>query len=68
MTPHHEHHASADIDPSQVATCPVMPGSTVVKTEAEEEGLVRDYNGKRYYLCCDECGSLWDAAPAQYAN
>lgn len=55
-----------DRDPSELAVCPVMPGSTVAK--AEEDGLFRDYNGTRYYFCCDSCGPLWDADPAKYAN
>lgn len=59
---------SHDRDPSELAVCPVMPGSSVVKAEAEEDGLFRDYNGTRYYFCCDSCGPLWDADPAKYAN
>lgn len=73
---HHEHSHShshdvqhgGDLDPDEVAECPVMPGSMVVKAEAEDEGLVRDYDGKRYYLCCDACGPMWDADPARYAE
>jgi YHS domain-containing protein len=65
----HGHGTSrADLDASEVTTCPVMPGSTVVKSEAVEEGLFRDYNGTRYYFCCDSCGPMWDADPAKYAN
>jgi YHS domain-containing protein len=60
--------ASQQVDSEELAECPVMPGSMVVKSEAEEDGLVRDYNGQRYYLCCDSCGPLWDADPAQYAT
>lgn len=59
--------SSTDVDASELAVCPVMPGSTVVKAEAEEAGLVRDHEGKRYYLCCDPCGPLWEADPAKYA-
>lgn len=63
------HGAKADgLDAGELATCPVMPGSTVVKAEAEEDGLFRDYNGTRYYFCCDACGPMWDADPARYAN
>ena len=65
----HGHDAAAQqSDPNDMAECPVMPGSMVVKSEAEEDGLVRDYNGQRYYLCCDSCGPLWDAEPAKYAT
>ncbi|WP_035698720.1 hypothetical protein, partial [Glycomyces tenuis] len=42
----------------EVAECPVMPGSTVVKADAEAQGLFRDYAGARYWLCCDSCGPL----------
>lgn len=59
---------TADVAASELAECPVMPGSMVVKAEAEEDGLVRDHEGKRYYLCCESCGPLWDANPAQYAR
>ena len=47
---------------------PVMPGSTVAKAEAEDAGLFRDYEGERYYFCCDSCAPLWDADLARYAN
>lgn len=50
------------------ATCPVMPGSTVIKAEAEEAGLFRDYQGQRYWLCCDSCGPLFDAEPGLYVT
>lgn len=60
--------SSQDLAPDELATCRVMPGSTVVKADAEAEGLVRDYNGKRYYLCCDSCAPMWDADPARYAD
>jgi YHS domain-containing protein len=63
----HGHDAAIQRDASELAECPVMPGSTVVKTEAEEDGLYRDYNGQRYYFCCDACGPLWDADPAKDA-
>ncbi len=64
-------HANATENSAQdeaVAECPVMPGSMVVKEEAELAGLVREYQGKRYYLCCDACGPLFDADPARYAK
>lgn len=65
----HSHGATRpDLDPSELAECPVMPGSMVVKTEAEEDGLVRDHEGTRYYLCCESCGPLWDADPAKYVK
>ena len=58
-------HAAAAGD---TAECPVMPGSLVNKADAEEDGLVRDFQGRTYYLCCDACGPLWDAEPARYAQ
>jgi YHS domain-containing protein len=45
-----------------------MPGTMVVKAEAEAAGLYRDYEGQRYWFCCAACGPLWDADPARYAN
>lgn len=49
------------------AMCPVMK-SPVNKKTAEEKGLVREYNGKKYYLCCAACGPLFDKDPAKYAG
>ncbi len=65
---HHHHVAADNTHPDEIATCPVMPGSTVLKAEAEEEDLVRIYHGVRYYLCCTDCAPLWDADPAKYAT
>lgn len=45
-----------------------MIGTTVVKAQAEEAGLYRDYHGQRYWLCCDTCSALFDANPAEYAS
>lgn len=68
----HGHGASeeklANVGAEEIADCPVMPGSTVVKADAEAQGLFRDYEGTRYWLCCDSCGPLFDADPAKYAN
>lgn len=81
-THHHDHptppasscigHASASASPDQhdsadLAPCPVMEGSSVVKQSAEEAGLFRDHEGQRYWLCCAACGPLFDADPARYA-
>lgn len=54
--------ASAD----DITECPVMVGTTVIKSQAEEVGLFRDYNGQRYWLCCNACGPLFDADPKRY--
>lgn len=55
-------------DPGELVECPVMPGSMTLKSDAEEAGLVRDYNGQRYWLCCDSCGPLFDADPERYVE
>lgn len=52
---------------AEMAQCPVMAGSPVVKADAEEAGLYRDYQGQRYWLCCASCGPLFDADPDRYA-
>lgn len=57
--------ATAD---TEMAECPVMAGTPVVKTDAEAAGLYRDYNGQRYWLCCASCGPLFDADPDRYAT
>ncbi|WP_437387026.1 hypothetical protein [Plantibacter flavus] len=40
----------------------------MVKATAEAAGLVRDYDGNRYWLCCAGCGPAFDADPARYAT
>lgn len=60
--------AASELPADQVADCPVMPGSLVVKIDAEAAGLARDYEGVRYYLCCAACGPMFDADPAKYAH
>lgn len=50
-----------------VTECPVMVGTPVIKAQAEEAGLYRDYQGQRYWLCCASCGPLFDADPERYA-
>ena len=49
------------------AFCPVMKGMPVDKTEAEETGRVREYNSKKYYLCCKGCVNDFDTKPQIYA-
>lgn len=58
--------ASARSD--DVTQCPVMVGTPVIKSQAEAAGLFRDYHGQRYWLCCNICGPLFDAAPERYAH
>ncbi len=57
----------AETSGDNLAACPVMAGTPVIKSEAEEVGLYRDYQGQRYWLCCDGCGPLFDADPDRYA-
>lgn len=64
---HGHSHGSANADSETSAECPVMAGSFADKAEAEQQGLVRDYKGTRYYLCCAGCGPLFDADPEKYA-
>jgi len=46
------------------AQCPVMGG-----TIADTTGLkFEDYEGKRYFFCCDECPAKFHADPAKYAD
>jgi len=61
-------HSAGEQVSDDIVECPVMPGSMVVKAEAEAAGLYRDYEGERYWFCCAACGPLWDADPARYAN
>ncbi|GAA1751545.1 hypothetical protein [Kocuria aegyptia] len=68
---HGHHHGLADghragVSGDETAECPVMPGNQVVKADAEAAGLVRDYQGQRYWLCCAGCGPAFDADPAKY--
>lgn len=52
---------------NDAAMCPVMK-SPISKEVAKQKGLVREYNGKKYYLCCVACGSRFDKNPAQYTD
>jgi YHS domain-containing protein len=63
------HHGTNLLGPSaeELAECPVMRGSTVVKADAEAKGLFRDYEGQRYWFCCAGCEAPFDADPAKYA-
>lgn len=64
------HAPSADdlthLGAEDVAECPVMVGTTVIKAQAEDAGLYRDCQGSRFWLCCDSCGPLFDADPDRY--
>jgi len=64
----HAHHHHPAPDAENLVQCPVMPNNLVDPEQAEQQGLYRDYEGKRYWFCCAECGPLWDADPARYAH
>lgn len=53
---------------TEMAECPVMAGTPVVKADAEAAGLYRDHKGQRYWLCCASCGPLFDADPDRYTT
>ncbi|WP_182357658.1 YHS domain-containing protein [Tomitella gaofuii] len=53
---------------TEMAACPVMAGTPVVKAQAEAAGYFCDHNGQRYWFCCAACGPLFDADPDRYAN
>ena len=57
---------TSGLNTEDVADCPVMPGSSVIKADAEAAGLFRDHDGARYWFCCDACGPLFDADPERY--
>lgn len=59
--------STTDTSDDASTTCPVMPGSPVVKSAAEAQGFFRDHEGQRYWFCCAACGPLFDADPAKYA-
>jgi YHS domain-containing protein len=46
------------------ALCPVMGGAIADTTGLKYE----DYEGKRYYFCCDECPDQFHADPAKFAD
>ena len=65
MHMHHHDHGDQHIDESDKPICPVMH-IPVSKKEAVTKGLVREYEGKTYYLCCQSCESMFDINPQQY--
>lgn len=60
--------AVAETPAAEMAECPVMAGTRVVKADAEAAGLYRDYKDRRYWLCCAACGPLFDADPDRYTR
>lgn len=50
----------------KILTCPVMKGIPIYKDESEENGWVREYNGKKIYFCCKSCVEQFDSDPEAY--
>lgn len=67
----HEHphsHTHAPGSSTGDLCCPVLTDVWVVKADAERDGLVRDYQGDRYYFCCGTCLTDFDANPTLYTH
>lgn len=62
----HNNATTTEDEVSDLAECPVMRGSFIEKSKAVAQGLFRDYQGERYYLCCAGCGPRFDADPEKY--
>ena len=45
--------------------CPVMKNPVNEKV-AEGKGMVREYQGKKYYFCCDSCPETFEKNPTSY--
>jgi Cu2+-exporting ATPase len=43
-------------------------GVKVNKKEAEEKGLMLEYEGKKYYVCCNHCVEIFNKDPEKYIN
>lgn len=52
----------------EILTCPVMIGIPINKEESEENGWVREYNGKKIYFCCNGCVEQFDSDPEEYVQ
>lgn len=52
----------------EILTCPVMKGIPINTEEAEENGWVREYNGKKIYFCCKSCVEQFDSDPREYVQ
>ena len=59
---------TAPSETTQPTYCAVMTSMEIDPKKAQEAGLFRDYEGKRYYFCCPGCVSEFDADPAKYAK
>ena len=67
MSHNHNNQKEIPVENDNTIFCPVMKDMIVNKAEAEKEGLVRVYKGKKYYFCCSGCLTDFDASPEQYA-
>lgn len=64
---HEHHHPAAQGTPDEMAVCPVMQ-VPVNKAEAKAQGLVRNYKGEEYYLCCNMCVRQFEDNPEKYVR
>jgi YHS domain-containing protein len=48
--------------------CPIMKDRDVDVAEATKKKLYVDYKGKRYFVCCKTCITLFKKNPEKYAN
>lgn len=62
---HEHHHPAVQGTPDEMAVCPVMH-IPVHKSEAKAQGLVRNYEGKEYFFCCNMCVQQFDKNPDKY--
>ncbi len=65
MNNNHVHNAPVS---ENTAICPVMTDMVVDKDDAEKWNRVREFNGKKYYLCCYSCVVDFESNPEQYAK
>lgn len=63
----HGHHGVVAGPGEELVTCAVR-GTAQVKSQAETSGLMRDFEGERYYFCCGHCAELFDADPHAYTT
>lgn len=67
MHMNHDHAGGAVINEGDKAVCPVMK-LPVSKQEAQANGLVRNFEGKDYYLCCSGCIGSFENNPEDYVH
>lgn len=64
---HNHDHRPKNGSAEDMAICPVT-NTPVNMNEAKKAGLVREYKGKTYYLCCAGCEAPFDKDPEAYIN